>query len=579
MERSERSPYWDKVWQRRLSRRTALRGGATAALGAAGWALVGCSDDDDPTATATAPAATATSASGSPTASPTATSAAAAIDTTGILQLRHSNITPTINPYKDITMGFQWGFYVFDHLFSTPIDTGAPELLLAESIELPDDLTVNFKLKESYFHDIAPVSGRRVLSTDIKHSYEQHILAPDLSCGTYWTQTFAGVDAPDDVTAIIRHNTPNAWTFSQDNLGSPQCSSVMPEEFAFDPDRMDTDLIGSGRFQFVSHQAGANFVVERFDNWRNPGRPYPAGIHWNLIQDQALAIAAFADKKVDVLELANARERDQLMDQLPSDLFSVEEVPSRQLVSLYTRGDGQWSDPRVNQAISMALDRQEMVDLILFGAGQPSGLVPPVFADFQLSDAELNEQWLKFDPGAARAMLEASGFDMEFEYDLNFHTLFPNNSLFAEVAKAQLEKNLGLKIRLVGEDINTWLSQRFQPSTYNGFLMQTLEVASPPTYMVFYQKEIGGRPNWASFINDELDGLYVEQQQVIDLDERIELVKTMQTRGWELGAPFIPCYVGFDLTARWNHLKDWVSESRGHYANYDDGLWIDTSEA
>lgn len=85
--------YWDRFWTARRSRRRFLGGVAAAGAGAAGFALVGCGDDDDgatPTAAATqAHTAAATSlAAGSPSASATADAVAklATIkgDTTGV---------------------------------------------------------------------------------------------------------------------------------------------------------------------------------------------------------------------------------------------------------------------------------------------------------------------------------------------------------------------------------------------------------------------------------------------------------------------------------------------------------------
>src|SRR5215213_3664850 len=41
------SNYWSRQWQERANRRTFLRGAGAAGAGAAGFALVGCGDDDD----------------------------------------------------------------------------------------------------------------------------------------------------------------------------------------------------------------------------------------------------------------------------------------------------------------------------------------------------------------------------------------------------------------------------------------------------------------------------------------------------------------------------------------------------
>lgn len=165
--------YWTRYSNQRLTRRRVLGSGAVAGAGAAGLALVGCGDNDT---AADAPSATATTGAQQPTAvpgEPTATSTPVPTPTTpppekirkeGVLELRHSTIYASINPYKGLDSGALWGFTIFDHLFGVPLDTLEPELMLGVNLEQPNPQTIIVTVGEAFFHDKAPADGRRILA-------------------------------------------------------------------------------------------------------------------------------------------------------------------------------------------------------------------------------------------------------------------------------------------------------------------------------------------------------------------------------------------------------------------------------
>ena len=68
-------------------------------------------------------------------------------------------------------------------------------------------------------------------------------------------------------------------------------------------------------------------------------------------------------------------------------------------------------DKTVRQALSYAVDRQQLVELALAGHGEPgSVLLPGAFGDWQLQIPE--DQQLNADPDKAKSMLDAAGYKM-----------------------------------------------------------------------------------------------------------------------------------------------------------------------
>lgn len=565
----------ENYWQRRLQRRRLLGGAGVTALGATTWALAGCGDDDDDSGSGGDAAATAAGVKPGTATAPTPTTAGETINKDGVGKARQTAIFASINPYAGLDSGLLWGFTVFDHLWYTPLDTGVRENFLAASIEQPDPLHFTVKLQDSVFHDKAPANGRAVKASDVKASFESAAKQTKISNSSWWSQVFDHIETPDDKTVNFVLKAVDAWTFSSTNAGSPIASSILPEEIAKDPTFMDKDLVGSGRYQFVSHQNGANFKLKRFDKWRIKGEPYLAGIDYKLIQEQAAALAAFSAQEIDGVGLNNKLEREDLVKK-HGDKIVIDAEDSRAVWLLQTRADGGFADQRVRQAIYLALDRKQMVDLMNFGEGKMSGPVPPAFGE-ALPAAEITSTYAKSDPAEAKKLLAATSFDVNHEYEMKYPLLGDRYQQFAQIAQSQLQKNLGLKIKLVPEDFGKWLAQSLYGSQYDGFICYpTLNYDDPSSYIGAYTKQIGGRPNWAAFSDDELDALVIKQKTILDDKQRLAAVQEIQRKAYAKAAPFIPTFIAITNTANWAYVKGRVI-GRGSYGLFNGKVYIDKS--
>lgn len=559
-------------WTRQLPRRRLLAGGTTAALGAAAWALTGCSDSDDDDGEDATPTGGGGTRPGTPTA-PTPTTAGEVINKDGINKVRQNAIFATINPYAGLDSGLTWGFTIFDHLWYVPLDTGIRENFLATNIEQQDATHFTVTIGESFFHDKPPINGRPVKAQDIKASFESAAKQTKISNTSWWTEVLDTITTPDEKTLNFTLKKVDAWTFSSSNAGSPIGSSILPQEIAADPSFMDRDLIGSGRYQFVSHENGTNFKLKRNEKWRVPGEPYLAGVEYKLIQEQAAALAAFSAQEIYSVGFNNRLERED-MEKKHGKEINVEAEETRVVWVLLCRGDGQWADPRVPQAFSLALDRQEMINLMNFGEGRISGPVPPAFGE-ALPEKEILDTWGKHDPAEAKKLLAATAFDTSKEYSFKYPVLGDRYQQFATIAKSQLEKTLGLKIKLVPEEFGRWLSQSLYGSDFDGFQgFTSLSYDDPTSYIAIYTKLYGGRPNWAGWKNDELDAAVNAQKAILDDRERLKAVQEIQRKAWKAGAPFIPTFVAVGSGASWGFVKGRVT-GRGSYGAFNGKVYID----
>ncbi len=170
-------------------------------------------------------------------------------------------------------------------LFASPLrfdDKWNPQPYLAESWKLAEDgksLTLNLR-KDAVFHDGKPITSEDVafsiMAIKANHPFST-MLAP-----------VEKVETPNPTTAIIRMSTPHpAIVLAM----SPALAPIMPKHIYGDGTdlknhpRNSQNVVGSGPFKLTEFKAGQRVVLERFDKFFLPGKPYLDKIIFNIVPD------------------------------------------------------------------------------------------------------------------------------------------------------------------------------------------------------------------------------------------------------------------------------------------------------
>ena len=162
--------YWSKFASRQISRRRALQGATAVSAGVAALALVGCGGGDSATVEG--------DSSGLLSPRKDTTSQAVAGGTWSSFRDQDLISTnPLTNPQGNTASELIWAYgllvkhsFAFDHKVGPEAITGD----VANSWEISGDgLTVTMKMRPGLkFHNIPPVSGRAVSSSDVKFSFD-----------------------------------------------------------------------------------------------------------------------------------------------------------------------------------------------------------------------------------------------------------------------------------------------------------------------------------------------------------------------------------------------------------------------
>jgi peptide/nickel transport system substrate-binding protein len=138
----------------------------------------------------------------------------------------------------------------------------------------------------------------------------------------------------------------------------------------------------------------------------------------------------------------------------------------------FNRTKAPWTDENVRKAIAMGIDRDQIVkNFYPEGSLVANKFTPcPPLVPFGCE----GDDWYTFDPTAAKQLLQQANFDFTKEYPLSFRAAVrpysPDPPAIATEIKAQLEKNLGIKVKIDLQD-SAIFRANFTAGKYDGIAM------------------------------------------------------------------------------------------------------------
>ncbi len=478
--------YWGKYWRRRISRRHVLAGGAAAAAGAAGLVAVGCGDDDDePEATATAapdeapdtaddaPDESTPTATEAPTEAPTAAPAPATGPRTGgTMKLQRAFADTGYDPAITIT-GYTWSALTYNHLLGYSLIEDEAWGDAAASWEQPDPVTLVFNLEPNLAFNPEAAGGRPMTSQDIAYSFGRlpaafTNLASEVN-PLQWA-FFAGFDMPDATTFTLQMQYP--WVSAIPTLASTSLAIVAPEVVEANGGTLsDTVNAGGGAYMFESRGRDGHNSYMRNPNYAGHstarGRftkdpPYIDRWEDAHITDPATAEARFLAGDSDILTgVVGGIDSIKAEELRGQDGVNILEGPTN--THLVMALDAlKWARfPQLREALSLSIDWDGYIDVVLDGNGIRGAPVGPVFPEV-LSQEEIR-QLQQFDPERARQLWEQGGGDAVFPD--GFVTLLATftDTRGTQFVAQSIEENLGVPTKLEPVDFATYVASLTAP--------------------------------------------------------------------------------------------------------------------
>ncbi|MGW1205562.1 peptide ABC transporter substrate-binding protein [Streptomyces cyaneofuscatus] len=425
------------------------------------------------------------------------------------------------------------GSQVLSGLFTPLVDFDAknePVLAAAESIESPDNKVWTIKLKDATWHDGKPVTAK-----DYVGAWNWGAYGPNAADGNYFFGTIQGYDEmnpvdPDGEEGPKKAAEPKAKELSglkaiddktiEVTLKAPFAGykSVlgytvfypMPEAALADLKAYEEAPIGQGPFQMDGKWNHDKFVkVKAYKDYKLGDKPKVDSVEFRIFQDQNTAYNDLLANNLDIVDQIPT----EVMGTAPNELgdrFKTSLASTFQFVAFPTY-DKKYSDPRVRKAISMAIDRDEIIKVV-FQDSQSSArsFVSPVVGGYR---EDTCGEACKFDPAAAKKLLaEAGGIDGN---KINIgHNADGGHEQWVNATCDQLKKNLGLEcvsqaVPKFAELLTQVENKKFSGMFRMGWIMDypSMENYLGPLYST------GGSSNYYGYSNKDFDRLLDEGRQ------------------------------------------------------------------
>jgi peptide/nickel transport system substrate-binding protein len=393
---------------------------------------------------------------------------------------------------------------------------------LAESWQAVDDRTYVYKLRQGVkFHD-----GSEMTADDVKASLDLLRNPPPPGQAFSFYPKIASVDATDKYTVTIRLTEPDpalvgytTWT---------RYSNIMPRGM-YDRVNILTGGIGTGPYRLAEFVPDDHAVLTRHADYWNAGLPYIDQIDIKVLGDEQARVAGLRSGAVDVVADVSPDVVKTLRND--SNLTVLTGLQARYLEIQFTTKSPDrkpWHDIRVRQAINFAINRQDVADKVYGGEAEVSSIMPTGYGDWPLPVAELRDNYLRFDPDKARALMADAGLADGFAVTCQSFALPRDYTQAAEVVREHLK---AIKIDLT--------VQPTEPGTFaknNGegnFDMQLTGRGfrhDPSGYVNEFNPASAIFPKWfgSGWKNDELMTILNAGLQTPDVAKRHELYTQAQ---------------------------------------------------
>jgi peptide/nickel transport system substrate-binding protein len=368
---------------------------------------------------------------------PVVTSGGSVTDTTevpasGSLRVGVATDVQTLDPHLAQPAQQHFLDLVYDSL-TTIGDDGGVEPLLASSIVSDDLITWTVTLAEgATFSDGSPVDAAAV-----KYSLERGKALAESPSAPSFAQ-IASITADDDSTVTI--------TLTQPNVAFPRDLASLPGMIV-NPAAEGSDLsrapAGAGPFLFDASATveGAEYRYTLRPDYWGPGVGVEE-ITLSLIVDPVARVNALRSGQIDIAAELGPADQAALDDGTELVLAPSTEQIFIQVIDSDGTVVPALGDPRVRQAISLAIDREGIRDAIFFGGGLATTAWFPPGSPYY--SAEIDE--VGYDPEAARALLAEAGYADGFTFDTP--TVEPLRTITEAVAASLAQVGITMNIEL-----------------------------------------------------------------------------------------------------------------------------------
>jgi peptide/nickel transport system substrate-binding protein len=344
---------------------------------------------------------------------------------------------------------------------------------------------------------------------------------------------------------------------------------------------MRTKPIGTGPFKFVAFDANTSVKLVKNNDYWKPGRPYLDGVEFSIIGNRSTRILAFGANEFDVTFVGDVTVP------LMGDVMARSPKATCQLVPtgvstnlLVNRNKPPFDKEQLRRAMTLALDRQGMIDIVSGGKASIAGAMMPqpegawgmpkemLFAlpgyggDVAAQRAEARKimESLGYGP-SKRLKVKVSTRDFQAFKDPAVLLVDQLNQIYFEAELEVIESSL-------------WYS-RMTKHDYSVGLNLTGSGVDDPDVVLGENYACKSERNYTNYCNPQVEKLLEAQSQEADVAKRKQFVWQIEKMLVEDAAR--PIIMHNRAATCWHaHVKGHVQHENAIYNNWRfENVWLD----
>lgn len=381
---------------------------------------------------------------------------------------------------------------------------------LAESWEMPDDLTYVFTLRRNVtFHN-----GKTLTADDVKFTFDRIM---DEANASPWASQFEPVDeieATDGQTVTFRLNAPYGPFLA---TLSAAYASILPNDENID---FQSEMVGTGPFLLESWEQDTETVMVAHTAYWNPEVPKLETVRWRILPDEPARLAAVRTGEIhltaiaDPLTVESATESEgvRVLEQETTDYY---------LLGLNT-AEAPFDDVNVRRALSLAIDREAIVEAVFFGRGQVTGPLVPTLGDWAQPAEQLPTY--QVDREKAKSLLEEAG-QSDLSFTILVGSLYQEFVNIALVIQDQLSE-IGVTAELEQVEWSTFID-RWKERDFESFVSFNGS-GNDPDRALYPAFITDGSVNAFQFSDEEVDRLLESGRTTTDREARQTIYQNLE---------------------------------------------------
>ena len=436
---------------------------------------------------------------------------------------------------------------------------------IAKSYKFLDKTTLLFDIRDDVFFS----DGVQLTADDVVFTYE--LLVSD-KIFTPYASSFRFVESVkkiDKFKVEIKYTKPyykalEIWLL--DILPKHKLESekdIMTSEFNKKP-------IGTGSYTLKRLKNSEKIELELNKNYFLKNADIE-NIVYKFIPNRNTNFLMLKAKKIDLLSLNPIQLAKQIDKNFLKDFNIVRSDGQSYTYVGFNLKLKKFSDIRVREAINLAIDKKEIIDILFFGyAKECNG--PFLKGSFAYNE---NIKSPKQNLLKAKKLLEEAGFNdknpLEFELITN-----SNNNLrvyVSQIIQHQLSK-IGVKVKIKAIEWQAFLNTVIHPRAFEAIVLGWSLPLMPSAYSIWHSKsDFMGGFNFVSYKNEKVDRLIEKAEEEIDIEKLSKTYKEIFKLIVE-DYPYIFLYVpdsvrAIDkkiknvedsITGIWHNQRDWKIE-------------------